>query len=394
VIYNDDYIDAVYNPTPTPPSIVVDSTAGVQLSNLLEGAARVFGKKPLTIATLNDRVRRYQFISLPADFDPTYQIEVKRDGDLYVFGPAITPKNEAFGDDAAKWLPVTNQVIGQGIQVVYRRQVKAGEKIHLHGVEWSVASEQIELFSPASDEALTTSRHLVRELQKMTGSKGDFVQANPSLSDYLQETQDVAAQLITANNNINDDAVADCRFELAHLQKMSEAALAQTGNAQVASAGKDFVIRVKSLQESLNEVDGLRDPSVPDEMPVQNVPVKDNTSDQIQKDFASLKEQSEDFITGQNGLKAHRLFRKQMEKAGADLAGGLSSELAKQTFLGDLNQVKSHLEEFQQNPVAQSEADRKKAGELASIVETLLGDVQNLKPGDPDPTKNGANPGR
>jgi len=267
VIYNDEYIDAVYNPTPTPPSIVVDSTASVQLSNLLEGTPRLFGKKSLAIGTLNDRVKRYQFISLPADFDPTYQIEVRRDGDLYVFGPSITPKNEAFGEDAGKWVPVSNLVSGQGIQVVYQRQVKAGEKIHLHGVEWSVASEQIELFSAATPEALAASRHVVRDLEKMTTSKGDFVQANPSLDDYVQEARDVAAQLITANNNVNDDAVADCHYELNHLQKMSEADLSQTNDPKLASAGKDFVGKIKSLEESLNEVDELRDPALPDLMP-------------------------------------------------------------------------------------------------------------------------------
>ncbi len=175
IIYSDEYIEAVYNPTPTPPSIVVDSTASVQLSNLLEGTTRVFGKKTLAIGILNDRIRRYQFISLPADFDPTYQIEVKRDGDLYVFGPSITPANEAFGADAAKWIPVENLISGPGIQIVYQRQVKAGEKIHLHGVEWSIASEQIELFSPASPEALAAARHVVRDLEQMTSSKDDFV---------------------------------------------------------------------------------------------------------------------------------------------------------------------------------------------------------------------------
>jgi len=267
VIYNDEYIDAVYNPTPTPPSIVVDSTASVQLSNLLEGTPRLFGKKTLSIGTLADRVRRYQFISLPADFDPTYQIEVKRDGDLYVFGPSITPKNEAFGEDAGKWIPVSNLVSGQGIQIVYQRQVKAGEKIHLHGVEWSVASEQIELFSPATAEALAASRHVARDLEQMINNKGDFVQSNPSLGDFVQEAHDVAVQLITANNNVNDDAVADCHYELNHLQNTSEADLIQTSDAHLAIAGKDFVGRIKSLQGSLNEVDELRDPALPDLMP-------------------------------------------------------------------------------------------------------------------------------
>lgn len=267
IIYNDDYIDAVYNPTPTPPSIVVDSTASVQLSNLLEGTPRLFGKKTIAIGNLNDRVRRYQFISLPTGFDPTYQIEVKRDCDIYVFGPAITTPNDAFGPDAAKWIPITNQVNGQGIQVVYRRQVKTGEQIHLHGVEWSIASEQIELFSPASEQAQAASRHIVRDLQQMTVNKGNFVQKYTSLADYVQEAHDVAAQLVTANNNVNDDAVADCRYELANLQKMSEADLNQSADVQLIAAGKDFVGRIQSLQASLNEVDELHDPNAVDPMP-------------------------------------------------------------------------------------------------------------------------------
>jgi serine/threonine protein kinase len=268
VIYNDEYIDAVYNPVYTTPSIVVDGSAGGRLSNLIEGAQRLFGHKSLAISTLSDRVACYQFVSLPADFDPTYQIEVKRDGDLYIFGPNKTPRSEAFGDEASRWTPVSNLVKGPGIDVVYQRQVKAGEKIHLHGVEWSIASEQIELFSPASPDAQAAWRHVVRDLEQMTNNKGEFVQNNPSLGDYVQEAHDAATQIVTTNNNINDDAVADCHYELNHLQKMAEEDLIQTNDSHLVSAGKDFVRRIKSLVESLNEVDELRDPSLPDQLPV------------------------------------------------------------------------------------------------------------------------------
>ncbi len=311
IIYNDEYIEAVYNPTPTPPSIVVDSTASVQLSNLLEGTTRVFGKKTQTIGLLNDRIRRYEFISLPADFDPTYQIDVKRDGDLYVFGPAITPANEAFGADAAKWIPVANQISGPGIQVVYQRQVKAGEKIHLHGVEWSIASEQIELFSPASPEALAAARHVVRDLEQMTGNKGDFVGANPSLADYIQESHDVAVQLVTANNNINDDAVADCHYELGHLEQMSEADLIQTSDPRLANAGKDFVGRVKSLQESLNAVDELRDPSAPDptlDLTTLVEPVAIAVPGQKTVDLMKLVDPAQDTAHGRWEISRQHLF--------------------------------------------------------------------------------------
>jgi serine/threonine protein kinase len=266
VIYSDEYIDAVYNPVYTTPSIVVDGSSGGRLSNLIEGAPRLLGRKSLAISNLNDRVACYQFVSLPADFDPTYQIEVKRDGDLYIFGPNKTPKNEAFGDEASRWTPVSNLVNGPGIDVVYQRQVKAGEKIHLHGVEWSIASEQIELFSPASAEAMAASRHVVRDLEQINSNKGDFIQNNPSLGDYVQEAHDAAVQLVTTNNNINDDAVADCHYELGHLVKMSEEDLLQTNDSRLVNAGKDFIRRIKSLVESLNEVEQLRDPAQLDDL--------------------------------------------------------------------------------------------------------------------------------
>jgi hypothetical protein len=272
VIYNDEYIEAVYNPEPTPPSIIVDSTAGGHLSNLVEGVPRIFGHGSKSISSIGDRVKRYQFVSIPADFDPTYQITVKRDGDLYVFGPKKTSAAEAFGADAPNWRAVSNLVNGPGIEITYQRQVKAGDKIHVHGIEWSIASEQIELFSPASPEALAAARHVARDLEKMAANKGAFIEANPSLVDYTEEARDAANQIMTANGNIDDDAVADCRYELSNLQKLSEAALLQTSDAQVIIAGKDFVRRVGSLQESLSEADGSRDSGLGEPTTVATAP--------------------------------------------------------------------------------------------------------------------------
>jgi hypothetical protein len=265
VIYNDEYIDAVYNPDPTPPSIIVDSTAGGRLSNLMEGAPRLFGHRSLVINSLGERVKRFQFVSLPADFDPTYQIEVKRDGDLYAFGPNTTPPNEAFGADAANWVPVQNIVAGSGIDVVYQRQVKTGDKIRVHGLEWSITSEQIELFAAASTDALAASHHVVRDLDQMVSSKGGFIQSVQGLADYVQETRDAANKMITPNGNIDDDAVADCHYELTHLEKIAEQSLAQNSGSAASDTGGAFIARIKALQGSLNEVDGLRDPSLPPE---------------------------------------------------------------------------------------------------------------------------------
>jgi hypothetical protein len=262
IIYNDEYINAVYNPESTPPSIIVDSTAGGHLSNLVEGAPRIFGRDNKTISSLSDRVKRYQFVSIPADFDPTYQITVKRDGDLYVFGSRKTSAADAFGDDAPNWHTVSNLINGPGIEITYQRKVKSGDKIHIHGLEWSIASEQIELLSPASPDALAASHHLVHELEALNTNKGPFVEANALLANYTEEARDAAKQLITDNGNIDDAALADCRYDLLHLQKLSKAALARATDAQLISAGKDFIEKIDSLQDSLNETDGLRDPAL------------------------------------------------------------------------------------------------------------------------------------
>jgi hypothetical protein len=88
------------------------------------------------------------------------------------------------------------------------------------------------------------------------------------LADYVRESHDVAVQLVTANNNVNDDAVADCHYELDHLQKMAVEDVSGTSDPRITSIGKDFVRRVQSLRESLNAVDDLSDDSQPDQTPV------------------------------------------------------------------------------------------------------------------------------
>jgi hypothetical protein len=263
VIYNDAYLQAVYNPTLTPPSIVIDATPGVELANLVEGATRVVGAQPALITSVTGSTVPLQFVSLPAAFSPTYQIEVKRDGMLYLFGPHKTKLSEGVEtDDVANWHAVAKFVAGPGIEEVYQRAVKTGEKIHLHGTEWSVASEQIELFTPASTDAKRTLHSAAEDFSRMLDPKNGFVTADPSLQAHLQSAKDAAADTVTRSSNINEDRLADCHFELARVQKLAQMDLDETKEAGLMKAGKELIRDIKLLQDDMNATSDLRDPSL------------------------------------------------------------------------------------------------------------------------------------
>jgi hypothetical protein len=263
-IYCDEYIEAVYNPVYTTPSIVVDGSAGGRVGNLIEGVPRTFGTADQAIGPVDAHAVGLQFVSIPAGFDPTYQVEVKRDGDLFIFGPKKTPLGDGLGADAANWHPVHNVVVGSGIDVVYQRHVAAGEHIRLHGVEWSLASEQIELLSNATPAARTAVSLVDAELGQMVKADGPIFDAAPELKDYLRIAQGSEQAMLTPLGNINDEKVGLYYAALAKTQKVCLAAMSGSADRRVTASGNDLVRQVKGLAESLGEVDELRDPSAPD----------------------------------------------------------------------------------------------------------------------------------
>jgi hypothetical protein len=267
VIYSDSYIDAVYNPVYTTPSIVVDGSSGVQLKNLVEGTVRVFGRKNLTIDHVADSGAGLQFLSVPAEFVPTYQIDVKRDGVLYIFGSSKTSLADGVGDDAPKWHPAKTIVRGSGIDAIYSRKVIAGDRIRLHGCEWSIASEQIEILTAASQAARNAVALADAELTQLLKSGDTIFEGTPELKDYLRIAQGAEQGMLTPLGNVDDDKVGLYYTALDTTEKMATTATAQSGDPQVIASGKDLLRQVKGLETSLNEVDELRNPALPEPSP-------------------------------------------------------------------------------------------------------------------------------
>jgi hypothetical protein len=240
---------------------VVDGSTGGRLGNLVEGVPRVFGRQNRTIGSVARHGVGLQFVSIPAGFDPTYLVEVKRDGDLFIFGPKQTPLADGLGADATNWRPVHDVVVGTGIDVVYQRHVAAGEHIRLHGVEWSIASEQIELLSNATPAARTAVSLVDAELGQMVKEDGPIFDAAPELKDYLRIAQGAEQAMLTPLGNVNDEKVGLYYAALAKTQKVCLATTSASVDHRLTASGTDLVRQVKGLADSMGEVDELRDPS-------------------------------------------------------------------------------------------------------------------------------------
>jgi hypothetical protein len=264
VIYNDEYIDAVYNPeVDTTPSIVVGGAKKAHVADLEAGAARFYGNAPALIDHIGENLEGLQFIAIADGSNAAYQIQVNRDGELYVFGPKRTPAAEAFGGDAAKWERVEGLVVGGGIDVVYRRNVIAGEKIRLHGFEWSVASESIELMKAASPAAILAAKDAETTINVMfrrpiQGGRAGVVNGTPDLRPQLEIARDAAHDMVTESGSVDQAKVNLFHASLAKAFEVVTEAAGRNTNQRANDPFHDVIQRIATLERSVAAVEELR----------------------------------------------------------------------------------------------------------------------------------------
>jgi hypothetical protein len=265
VIYNDDYIDAAFNPEEDDtPSIIVGGVRNGRVADLEAGAARLFGGGRSLIGRVDATLDGLEFIALPVKSDAAYQIRVTQDGPLYAFGPKTIKPENAFGDEAAKWEIVENIMSGKGIDVVYRRNVISGENIRLHGFELSVASESIELMRPATPAATLAVKDAEATINLMfrsprEGGRSGVVRNTPDLRPQLEIARDAAHDMVTETGSVDQAKVNLFHASLAKALELVSAGLgANKGRNGANDAPHDVIQRINTLEESVSAVEELR----------------------------------------------------------------------------------------------------------------------------------------
>jgi hypothetical protein len=140
----------------------------------------------------------------------------------------------------------------------------AGDKIRLHGVEWSIASEQIELLNVATPQAKTAINLVDAELTQMVRDDGAIFDAAPELKEYLRIAQGYEAGMLTPLGNVNDEQVALYYAALDKAARVCTAVTAGSADRSLVKSGTDLARQVKGLEDSLGGVDGLRNPAADD----------------------------------------------------------------------------------------------------------------------------------